>query len=323
MLAKAGGLPEGDGWGFELKWDGIRALAFVRDGRLRMQSRRMEDVTFRYPELEPMTEALDGRDAILDGEVVARDDEGRPRFQLVQRRMGLTSKGAVDARRRQTPVDFVAFDLVHLDGRDLRAAPYSERRDLLAGLGFDGACWSAPAHRVGGGAELLEAAKDRGLEGVVAKKLESPYREGRRSGEWIKERIWREQEFVIGGHIPGEGRRAETVGSLLVGYYDKRASELGPGESQSLHFAGGVGSGLTQGNLAELSAALGKINRKRQPVRHAASAARRRGSRSSASRVLVCQVSWSEWTAQGTLRQPAFKAMRDDKDPREIVREQG
>ena len=143
--------------------------------------------------------------------------------------MGLTSKGAVEQRRRQTPVDFVAFDLVHLDGRDLRAAPYSERRELLAGLGFDGPCWSAPAHRVGGGAELLEAAKARGLEGVVAKKLDSPYREGRRSGEWIKERIWREQEFVIGGHIPGEGRRAETVGSLLVGYYDRRASELGRG----------------------------------------------------------------------------------------------
>ncbi len=171
--------------------------------------------------------------------------------------MGLTSTGAVDARRRQTPVDFVAFDLVHLDGRDLRPAPYEERRELLAGLGLEGGCWSAPAHRVGGGRELFEAAKRRGLEGVVAKKLDSPYREGRRSGEWIKERIWREQEFVIGGHIPGEGRRAETVGSLLVGYYD---------DEGLLHFAGGVGSGLTQENLRALGPRAGEDPPRRQPV---------------------------------------------------------
>lgn len=322
MLAKAGGLPKDDGWGFELKWDGIRALAFVRGGKLRMQSRRMEDVTFRYPELAPIAEALGGRDAVLDGEVVARDTDGRPRFQLVQRRMGLTSKGAVDARRLQTPVDFVAFDLVHLDGRDLREAPYSERRELLAGLSLDGPCMSAPAHRVGGGRELFEAAKDRGLEGVVAKRLESPYREGRRSGEWVKERIWREQEFVIGGHIPGVGRRAETVGSLLVGYYDQRASELGRGESQTLHFAGGVGSGLTQENLAELSAALARIRRDDSPFDTPVRGPKARLAVFCEPR-LVCQVSWSEWTAQGTLRQPAFKGMRDDKDPREIVREQG
>ncbi len=204
-----------------------------------MQSRRMEDVTFRYPELAPMAEALAGRAAILDGEVVARDEDGRPTFQLVQRRMGLTSDAAVESRRRQTPVDFVAFDLVHLDGEDLRPLPYAERREALAGLGLDGPRWSSPAHRVGGGDELFEAAKGRGLEGVVAKKLDSPYREGRRSGEWIKQRIWREQEFVIGGHIPGEGRRAESVGSLLVGYYDEGR----------LMFAGAVGSGLNQEHL--------------------------------------------------------------------------
>lgn len=314
MLAKAGKLPEReDGtWGYEIKWDGIRALMFLRDGRLRMQSRRMEDVTMRYPELEAAAEAFAGRALVLDGELVARDEEGRPRFQLVQRRMGLTSAAAVEQRRRQTPIDFIAFDLLHVDGRDLRPLPYSDRREALAELGFDGGCWSAPAHRLEGGRDLLAAARQRGLEGVVAKKLDSPYREGRRSGEWIKERIWNEQEFVIGGHLPGEGKRAESVGSLLVGYHD---------DDGRLNFAGGVGSGLANEDLRFLTEELAKIRREDSPF----DGARVRGPKARLAVFcepkLVCQVSWSEWTSQGTLRQPAFKGMRTDKDPREVVRE--
>lgn len=319
MLAKAGKLPadaEGEegSWAYEIKWDGIRAIAFVSGGEVRMQSRRMEDVTFRYPELAAMGDALDGRAAVLDGEVVSRDDQGRPRFQLVQRRMGLTSAAAVDSRRPDTPVDFIAFDLLHIDGRDLRPLPYAERRKALTELGFDGACWSAPAHRLDGGPDLLEAIKARGLEGVVAKRLDSPYREGKRSGEWVKERVWNRQEFVIGGHIPGEGRRADRVGSLLVGYYDAEGK---------LNCAGAVGSGLKEEDIRFLTAELAQLHRDTSPFDGAPPRGPKARLAVFCEPELACEVSWSEWTAQGTLRQPAFKAMRTDKDPRSIVREQG
>src|SRR4051794_26534590 len=251
MLAKPGEVPasESDEWAYEIKWDGIRALGYGDRGEWFMLSRRLEDVSRRYPELEPIAEALEGHSAILDGEVVALDEEGRPRFQLIQSRMGLTSQGMIEARAEQQPVGYAIFDLLHLDGRCVRELPYTQRRELLEGLGLDGARWRTPRYRNGGGPDLLEAARRQGLEGIVAKRCDSPYRPGKRTGEWIKTRIWRRQEFVIGGYIPGEGRRANRVGSLLVGYYDRRRSELAKGEPQQFRFAGGVGSGLNEKQL--------------------------------------------------------------------------
>ncbi len=323
MLAKPGALPnaEDDRWGYEVKWDGIRALGYADRGAWRMQSRRLEDVTARYPELAAIAEQLAERDAVLDGEVVALRDDGRPSFQLLQRRMGLTDPSVVQRRVKDTPVDYVVFDLLHLDGACTRDVPYAERRELLAGLELEGPRWRVPRHRVGGGTELLEAARRQGLEGVVAKRLDSPYRPGRRSGEWLKARVWQRQEFVIGGYIPGEGSRSGRVGSLLVGFYDHRASELGKGESQRLIFAGGVGSGLNQADIDLLTAELKKRERPDSPF----DAGEPRGPKAKLAvwceSELVCEVSWTEWTDEGTLRQPAFKGMRDDKDPREVVRE--
>ncbi len=241
MLAKPGTIPESDSeeWAYEIKWDGVRVLGYANHGRWRMMSRRQEEVTARYPELEAIAEAIGDHAAVLDGEVVALDKQGRPRFQLIQSRMGLASAAAVKARMKEQPVDYVIFDLLHLDGRRVRDLPYLERRELLEGLGLDGPRWRVPAHRLDGGPDLLEAARRQGLEGIVAKRTDSPYRPGKRTNEWIKTRIWRRQEFVIGGYIPGEGSRAKRVGSLLVGYYDKRASEIRKGDAQTLHFAGG------------------------------------------------------------------------------------
>ena len=323
MLAKNGRIPESDSgeWAYEIKWDGIRALGYADHGRWCMLSRRLEDVTARYPELAPIGEALADRAAILDGEVVALDEEGRPRFQLIQSRMGLSSPAAVKARAAEQPVDYVIFDLLHLDGRCVRDLPYVERRELLEELGLEGRRWRTPRYRSGGGASLLEAASLQGLEGIVAKRCDSPYRAGRRSGEWIKERVWRRQEFVIGGYIPGEGRRANRVGSLLVGYYDRRASELGKGESQVLHFAGGVGSGLTEELIERLTRELGKGERPTSPFDVGAPTGPKARTAVWCEPKLVCEVNWTEWTNDGTLRQPAFKGMRDDVDPREVVRE--
>jgi bifunctional non-homologous end joining protein LigD len=323
MLAKNGRIPESnsDEWAYEIKWDGIRALGYADHGRWGMHSRRLEDVTARYPELAAVAEQLSDRAAILDGEVVALDDQGRPRFQLMQSRMGLTSPAMIQARVRQQPVDYVIFDLLHLDGHCVRELPYVRRRELLDELGLEGPRWRTPRYRHEGGASLLEAARHQGLEGIVAKRCDSPYRPGRRSGEWIKERVWRNQEFVIGGFIPGEGRRSNRVGSLLVGYYDKRASELDEGETQTLRFAGGVGSGLTEELIDRLTSELGRRERPDSPFDIGAPSGPKARYAVWCEPELVCEVNWTEWTNEGTLRQPAFKAMRDDKDPREVVRE--
>jgi len=236
--------------------------------------------------------------------------------------MTLTNERMVEARMHDTPVDYMVFDLLHLDGRCVRDLIYPERRKLLESLGLEGPRWHTPDHHVGGGRQLLEAARRQGLEGIVAKRLDSPYRPGGRSGEWIKKRLWRRQEFLIGGWIPGEGSRANRVGSLLVGYYDKRTSELKPGEKQRLIFAGGVGSGLKEEDLTFLTRELKGRVRKTSCFDQGGPT----GPKAKLARWcrpdLVCEVSWSEWTQQGTLRQPAFKGMRPDKDPREVVREQ-
>jgi bifunctional non-homologous end joining protein LigD len=322
MLARMGELPVDDeSWAFELKWDGIRALGSAGPRGWRMWSRRGEDVTFRYPELEGIAEQLAGRAAVIDGEVIATDPDGRPSFQLIQRRMGLTSAAAVGKRMSETPVDLMIFDLLHLDGRCVRDLPYTDRRELLESLGLEGPRWHTPRHHVGGGADLFEAAKRQGLEGIVAKRADSPYRPGKRSGEWIKQRVWRRQEFVIGGWIPGEGRRAKRVGSLLVGYYDRRASELKKGERQSLICAGGVGSGLKEDDLELLTRELGKRKRASIPFDRGAPRGPKAKRAVWCEPELVCEVSWTEFTQEGTLRQPAFKGMRDDKDPREVVLE--
>jgi bifunctional non-homologous end joining protein LigD len=325
MLAKPGDVPEsGSGeWAYEIKWDGVRVLSYADHGKWSMLSRRLEDVTPRYPELGAIAEALADHAAVLDGEVVALDAEGRPRFQLIQSRMGLTSPAAVKARMQEQPVDYVIFDLLHLDGRRVRDLPYLQRRELLEGLGLDGQRWRTPRYRLDGGAELLEAARRQGLEGIVAKRAESPYRPGKRTSEWIKTRVWRRQEFVIGGYIPGEGSRAKRVGSLLVGYYDKRASELKRGEKQRFHFAGGVGSGLKEDDIDFLTRELRKRERTESPFEIGAPTGPKARYAVWCDPELACEVSWTEWTNDGTLRQPAFKGMRsaDDKDPCEVVKE--
>lgn len=323
-------LPGDDGWAYEIKWDGIRALAYVARDGLRIAARRGADHTPRYPELAALTEALDGREAILDGEIVAFDEAGRPSFQLLQRRIGLSTEATIRAQAAETPATYVAFDLLWLDGRSLLAEPYLRRREALAALGFDGPSWQAPAHHVGDGARLWDAVRERGLEGVVAKRVESPYRSGKRSREWLKIRYRRSQELVIGGWMPGAGTRGGRVGSLLVGHWDATPAEAARlGRPQRLVYAGGVGTGFTQETLDRLTAALEPLRRDEPPfelgedpaVKYRQRARTRGAGPVWVEPVLVCEVEFTEWTREGTLRQSAFRGLREDKDPREVVRE--
>jgi bifunctional non-homologous end joining protein LigD len=333
MLASAAKrVPPGEGWAYELKWDGVRALTFVEpEAGVRVCARRGDDASARYPELRAIADAHADRELILDGEVVAFDARGQPSFGLLQRRMGLTDAGRIRQRSAQTPVTYVAFDLLWLDGRSLMAEPYERRRELLADLGFDGPSWQAPTHHLGDGDALLGAVRERGLEGVVAKQLGSVYRPGRRSTDWVKVQNRRRQELVIGGYMPGEGGRRKRVGSLLVGYWDATSAEAASlDRPQRFVYAGGVGTGFTQARLDELTSLLEPLQRATSPfeagwdpeVKYAARA-RERGGLVWVEPVLVAEIEFLRWTHEDTIRAASFKGLRDDKDPREVVRESG
>src|SRR3954449_3040622 len=228
MLARLSTLParqDDDNYGYEVKWDGVRAVAYVtKRGTTHLESRNLNDVTRQYPEAAAIGEALEGHAAVLDGEVVAFDEHGRPSFERLQGRMHLTGAAAIGARTRSTPIAYVVFDLLHLDGKSLMRLPYTERRKRLEELDLNGPSWRTPAYHEGQGEALLDASAQQGLEGIVAKRLDSPYEPGKRNGTWLKIKNTRRQELVIGGWVPGEGRRQGRIGALLMGYYDRDES---------------------------------------------------------------------------------------------------
>jgi bifunctional non-homologous end joining protein LigD len=309
MLARTGPLPPEDGrWAYEIKWDGVRAIGYAQGGRLRLESRNGRDITPRYPELRELGRALGSREAVLDGEVVAFGPDGKPSFQLLQRRMHLTSESAVRRLAQSEPVAYVIFDLLYLDGHSLMASTYDERRAVLAELALAGPSWQAPAHHVGDGAALLEASRAQGLEGIIAKRRDCPYTPGRRSPGWVKVKNIRRADVVIGGWLPGEGNRSGRLGALLVGCH-------ADGE---LRYAGRVGTGFTGAELDRLGALLEPLSRPDSPFtgRQPPRAARYVEPR------LVCAVDYTEWTRAGTLRHPSYKGLRDDLEPADVDCEQ-
>ncbi|MBO0746605.1 MAG: non-homologous end-joining DNA ligase, partial [Candidatus Dormibacteraeota bacterium] len=245
MLARAvPELPKGkeDAWAFEFKWDGVRALAYCTPGEIRLQSRTGNDITRTYPEIGRLMDQVGGRSMVLDGEIVAFDDSGVPRFERIQQRLGLSADADVRTAMRRVPVFYLIFDLLHLDGKDTTGLTYLQRRELLTGLELRGKSWGVPEHQVGHGEDLLTAARERHLEGVMAKRTDSRYEPGARSGVWLKVKIRPGQELVIGGWQEGQGRRQGLPGSLLVGYYD----------GDAFRYAGRVGTGFTDRMLEQL-----------------------------------------------------------------------
>jgi bifunctional non-homologous end joining protein LigD len=307
MLARTGDLPRDDGrWAFEIKWDGVRAIGYAAGGRLRLTSRNGNDITPRYPELRELARALAGREAVLDGEVVAFDADGRPSFQLLQRRMHLTSEHTVRRLAQSEPVAYILFDLLWLDGHSLMDLRYDERRERLLELGLDGARWKTPAHHVGDGQAMLDASRAQGLEGIIAKRLDSPYLPGRRSSGWVKVKNFRRIDVVIGGWMPGEGRRGGRLGALLVGFY----------EEGELRYAGRVGSGFTETELDRLNRLLAPLERPDSPFTGTAVKLPREAR--FVEPELVCAVEYGNWTQARTLRHPSYKGLRDDIDPRQV-----
>jgi bifunctional non-homologous end joining protein LigD len=306
MLARTGPLPPDDdgAWAYEIKWDGVRAIAFIQGGRLRLQARSGRDVTARYPELRPLAEALGAREVILDGEVVAFDGT-RPSFQKLQSRMHLTSEHAVRRLARDDPVHYIAFDLLYLDGRSLLDLRYDERRALLAELELSGPTWQAPAHHVGDGAALLELTRAQHLEGVIAKRLDCPYTPGKRTSAWVKVKNIGSTDVVIGGWLPGEGGRSGRLGALVIGI---------PDEDGVLRYAGRIGTGFTEAELIRLGGILDSLASTESPFVGRQPPKLTRFVEPS----LVARVEFTERTNAGTLRQPSYKGLRDDVAPEDV-----
>jgi bifunctional non-homologous end joining protein LigD len=310
MLARAGSLPRSDdGWTYELKWDGVRAIAYSTPGELRLESRNLKEITASYPELGRLNRSLGSHQAILDGEIVAFDEHGRPSFAALQRRMHVGSAAQAKRLAKAAPVTYMIFDLLWLDGHSLMELRYEQRRELLEQMALGGESWQTPDHLTGRGRDVLKATAEQRLEGIVAKRLDSPYEPGARTSAWIKIKNVGRQELVIGGWLPGEGRRERRIGALLVGVYDPDGA---------FRYAGRVGTGFTDTELDRLGKLLAPLRRENSPF-----SAGERPPRGAVfvEPELVAEVEFGEWTSAGVLRHPSYKGLREDKAAGEVVRE--
>jgi bifunctional non-homologous end joining protein LigD len=298
-------------WALEMKWDGVRALAFIEKGRVRLMSRTERDITVAYPELSGLGSATEHKQLLLDGEIVVFGENGWPEFEALQPRMHVTSAAQAALLAGHTPVTYLAFDLLQLDGRPLLDQPYRDRRALLDQLGLAGPFWQTPPSFPGEDFPAVQAVSvDRRMEGVVAKRLDSVYAPGVRTDRWRKIKNALRQEVVIAGYKPGKGNRTGQVGSLLIGVRD----------STGLIYAGHVGTGFSDETLRMLGDRLEPLRRPDSPFdgpvppEHARTAVW-------VEPRLVIDVTFDRWTRAGRMRAPVYKGLRDDIDPADVVRE--
>jgi bifunctional non-homologous end joining protein LigD len=308
MLATAGELPtDDDNWAFEFKWDGIRAVSYVENGEIRFVSRNDNDLTGGFGELQAPAGFLGFGPAVLDGEIVAFDDTVVPSFQLLQPRIHGPAASAVQRRAAA----YLVFDVVFLHGTLLLDEPYSQRRLLLEQIGVeDIEGWAVAPSFPGPGVDVFGASIDQGLEGLVAKRLDSRYTPGRRSPAWIKVKHVKTQEVVLGGWTRGGGNRSGTIGALLLGI---------PGHD-GLEYVGKVGSGFDFKELAMLGRRFAGLVADRSPFSTLLSTAEAR----SATWVrpeLVAEVTFTGWTNGGRLRHPVWRGLRLDKSPADVTLE--
>ena len=304
MLATAGVVPRDDiAWNYEVKFDGIRATCYIAD-ELRILSRNDKDITAAWPELAALAPA--NPPFIVDGEIVALTADGRSSFEALQPRMHQRNPATIRALATTTPITYMIFDLLHIDERSLIDLPYQQRRELLEQLGLRGPYWQTPPRLSGPGATVLDESRRLGLEGIICKRLDSPYQPGRRSPLWLKVKNIRDQEIIIVGWKPGTGRRAGQIGSLLMAVHT---------DTGELAYIGNVGTGFSHATLNDLRAKLQPLQRNTAtvdaPVPDAVWVEPE----------LVGEVTFIEWTGDGRLRHPSWRGLRFDKDPRDIRRE--
>lgn len=302
--------PDLDQFGFEYKWDGVRAICFWDGAGLKLLSRNLLDITPNYPELHSIGRALGKRRAILDGEIVALGPGGVPSFPLLQRRMHVANPQPHLVR--EVPASYMLFDVLYANGRTTLDLPYTDRRELLEELTLKGPSWEVPPSHIGEGEAMLATARKTNLEGVIAKRLDSIYEPGRRSPDWLKIKVIMEQEFVIGGWVPEGGNLRTRVGSLLLGYYECCGKD-----GLKLRFAGGVGSGFTDATHATLVGLLSRRTRATSPFADRIPKANVIFVRPE----LVAQVQFRRWPEGALIHQAAFKGLRNDKSPQDVVKE--
>jgi bifunctional non-homologous end joining protein LigD len=298
-------------WLFEIKWDGYRAVTFIENGKVRLISRNQNELTARYPELRDLAKSVQAKTAILDGEVVALDEQGRASFSLMQQRTGFRPGGRRATTNADVPVLYYAFDLLYLDGYDWRKLPLEDRKKKLASILIAGDSVRYSDHYQKQGKALFEMAQQKGLEGILAKKRDSIYQE-RRSSEWLKIKIRHRLEAVIGGYTEPEGSRM-NFGSIVLGLYDKHGRLIHVGQA---------GSGFNQKSLTEIWKLLKKRETRQNPFYGGIEALRKVFW---VKPELVAEIEYAEWTEGATggtgpkLRAPVFLGLRDDKDPKECL----
>ncbi len=297
-----------DRWVFEPKWDGVRAVATCTDETV-LLSRNLRDITASYPELGKLHEQVVALEAVVDGEIVAMA-EGRPSFEKLQSRINLADPKEIERATKTIPVSFVAFDLLYLDGRSLISEPLEKRKELLQEAIVTTDKVQVSPVVPGDGSALFEVARSQNLEGIVAKKLGSPYRPGRRSKEWLKIKTIYDADVVIGGWSRGEGARSGAFGALLVGAY----------EEEGLRFVGSVGTGFTDKTLAEVLGAMAELESDENPFNSDPRKDKARWGKPIKDPhwirpELVAKVEFRELTSAGRLRAPSFKGLRDGKGP--------
>jgi bifunctional non-homologous end joining protein LigD len=313
MLAVSGSAMPRDAqnWALEMKWDGVRALAFIERGRVRLMSRTERDITVAYPELAGLGTATSHKQLLLDGEIVVFGEDGWPSFEALQPRMHVTAATQAAMLAGQTPVTYLVFDLLQLDGRPLLELGYADRRAQLEGLGLAGAFWQTPPWFPGEDFQAVQGVSmAQRMEGVVAKRLDSAYLPGVRTDYWRKIKNMLRQEVIVAGYKPGKGNRTGQVGSLLIGVND----------SSGLIYAGHVGTGFSVETLRMLGERLEPLRRPGSPFdgpvppEHARTAVW-------VEPKLVIDVTFDRWTKAGRMRAPVYKGLRDDVDPADVVRE--
>ena len=310
MLAVAGAPPSGPGWGFEFKWDGVRAIIAAAGDLVRLYSRKGTDITGGYPELAVLSELVGGRPVLLDGEIVALNDAGRPDFGLLQRRMHVRSPDRQLVAH--VPTTYYVFDVLDLDGHRLLSESYQRRRELLAGLDLEGGSQRVrvpPYHTDVDGRQLLGVAREHRLEGVVGKRLGSRYEPGRRSSRWTKTALLTTQEVIIGGWTTGEGRRAGTLGALLLGAHD---------DAGRLRYLGDVGTGFTDLMLGDLRDRLAALEQPDSPFDEPVPREQARRAHWVRPR-LVGEVEYRNLTRDRRLRHAAWRGLRADKEPAQVM----